>query len=143
MVQATLHFGGTHGHQLSSAKWGIGSNQSLLALSATIYMSLLGKEGIRQVAELCIQKAHYLAGRIAQLKGWKLAWPDQPFFKEFVVEPPGPPSEVIDNLLEKGILAGIDLGRIEKRHQGRMLIAVTERRTRQQMDSFVEALAGL
>ena len=119
------------------------TNQSLLALSATIYMSLLGKEGIRQVAELCIQKAHYLAGRIAELPGWRLAWPDQPFFKEFVVEPPRPPSEVIDKLLGKGILAGVDLGKIEKRHQGRMLIAVTERRTKEQMDTFVKALKGL
>jgi len=119
------------------------TNQSLLALAATIYMSLLGKEGIRHVAELCLQKAHYLAGRISGLAGWKLAWPEQPFFKEFVVESPGPVSEIIDSLLDKGILAGIDLGKIEKRHQGRMLVAVTERRTRQQMDRFVEALAGL
>ena len=119
------------------------TNQSLLALSATIYMSLLGREGIRRVAELCVQKAHYLAGCIAGLKGWKLAWPDQPFFKEFVVEPPRLPAEIIESLLEKGILAGIDLGRIEKRHEGRMLIAVTERRTRQQMDDYVEALEEL
>ncbi len=119
------------------------TNQSLLALSATIYMSLLGKEGIRRVAELCLQKTHYLAGRIAELKGWKLAWPDQPFFKEFVVESPRPPSEVIDSLLDKGILAGIDLGKIEKCHKGRMLVAVTERRSKEQMDRFVEALEGL
>ena len=101
------------------------TNQSLLALCATIYLSLLGKKGLRRVAELCLQKAHYLADRIAGLPGWQLAWPNRPFFREFVVVPPVAPEEVIDRLLEKNILAGIDLGRQDKKLAGKLLVAVT------------------
>ncbi|HLA39443.1 MAG TPA: aminomethyl-transferring glycine dehydrogenase subunit GcvPA, partial [Candidatus Glassbacteria bacterium] len=119
------------------------TNQSLLALCATIYLSLLGKKGLRRVAELCLQKAHYLADRIAGLPGWQLAWPNRPFFREFVVVPPVAPEEVIDRLLEKNILAGIDLGRQDKKLAGKLLVAVTEKRTKEQMDSFVAELAKL
>ena len=119
------------------------TNQSLLALSATIYLSLLGKKGLRRVAEICLQKAHYLAGRIAELPGWKIAWPNRPYFREFVVQPPVPPAEVIDRLVEHNVLAGIDLGRLDERLDGKMLVAVTEKRSREQMDSFVELLAAI
>ena len=119
------------------------TNQSLLALAATIYLSLLGPGGLRKVAELCLEKAHYLAERIAGLPGWKLAWPGQPFFKEFAVESPLPAAKVIQRLLKKNILAGIDLGKFDKHNRGKLLIAVTERRTREQLDAFVEALGEL
>ncbi len=119
------------------------TNQSLLALAATIHLSLLGKKGLRTVAELCLQKAHYLADKISALDGWALAWPDAPFFREFAVLPPVAPSVVIDKLLEQDILAGIDLGKLDATHEGKLLIAVTEQRTKKQMDAFVEALAGV
>ncbi|MEA1997304.1 MAG: glycine dehydrogenase, partial [Gemmatimonadota bacterium] len=119
------------------------TNQSLVALAATIYLSLAGKEGLRKIAELCCEKAHYLAEQVAKVPGFSLAWPGAPFFKEFVVETPKPPAEIIENLLEKKFLAGIDLGRLESHGlEGKLLISVTERRTKEQMDSFVEALAG-
>jgi glycine dehydrogenase subunit 1 len=98
---------------------------------------------LRQVAELCLEKAHYLAERIAGLPGWRLAWPDEPFWHEFAVETPRPPAEVIERLIEKNFLAGIDLGRLDKALEGRMLIAVTERRTKTEMDAFVESLASI
>ena len=119
------------------------TNQSLIALAASIYLSLIGKEGLRQVAELCLEKAHYLAGRIAGLPGWRLAWPDEPFWHEFAVETPRPPAEVIERLIEKNFLAGIDLGRLDKGLEGKMLVAVTERRTKTEMDAFVESLASI
>ncbi len=119
------------------------TNQSLLALAATIHLSLLGKKGIRQVAELCVQKAHYLADKISALEGWELAWPDAPFFREFAVVPPVAPAVVIEKLLEQNILAGIDLGKLDPMQDGKLLIAVTEQRTKKQMDSFIAALAGV
>ncbi len=119
------------------------TNQSLIALAATIYLSLLGKQGLCKVAGLCLQKAHYLADRISALKGWKLAWPDAPFFREFAVVPPVAPAAVIEKLLEQNILAGIDLGRLDPEHEGKLLIAVTEQRTKAQLDAFTEALAGM
>jgi len=119
------------------------TNQSLVALAATIYLSLVGKEGLRHIAELCLQKAHYLAGRIAEVPGYRLAYPNRPFFKEFVVETPRPPGEVIERLLDKQILAGIDLGKIDKNLSGKMLVSVTEKRSVDEMDAYVEALTGI
>jgi glycine dehydrogenase subunit 1 len=119
------------------------TNQALLALAATIYLSLVGKEGLRRVAELCLQKSHYLADRIVGLRGWKMAFPDRPFFKEFVVEPPVPPAQAIDSMLAKGFLAGIDLGRLDPSLRGKLLVSVTERRTKEQMDRFAGELARL
>ncbi|MBW7997702.1 MAG: aminomethyl-transferring glycine dehydrogenase subunit GcvPA [Candidatus Glassbacteria bacterium] len=119
------------------------TNQSLLALAATIHLSLLGKRGLRTVAELCLQKGHYLAGKISALKGWNLAWPDAPFFREFAVVPPMPPADVIAAMLEKNFLAGIDIGRLDPEHDGKLLLAVTEQRTKKQIDEFVGALKSL
>ncbi len=117
------------------------TNQSLIALAATIHLSLLGKQGLCQVAELCLRKAHYLADKISALDGWELAWPDAPFFREFAVVPPVAPTVVIEKLLEQNILAGIDLGKLDPEHEGKLLIAVTEQRTKTQLDAFTEALA--
>lgn len=119
------------------------TNQALLALAATIYLALVGKKGLAEAAELCLRKSHYLAGRIAELPGWSLAFPKQPYFKEFAVVPPRPPGEIIDKALARGFLAGIDLGARDKALEGLLLTAVTERRTKKQMDNFVECLASL
>ena len=64
------------------------TNEALYALAATVYLATMGKQGLRQVAELCVQKAHYAAAEIAKMPGYSLAFPDEPFFKEFVVETP-------------------------------------------------------
>ncbi|MEA2063727.1 MAG: aminomethyl-transferring glycine dehydrogenase subunit GcvPA [Gemmatimonadota bacterium] len=119
------------------------TNQALVALAATIYMALMGKEGFRRLAELCLQKAHYLAGRIAELPGFSLAYPEQPFFREFAINTPRPPGEIIERMLQKRFLAGIDLGSVDETLEGKLLIAVTERRTRAQMDAFIQALAKM
>jgi len=113
------------------------TNQALCAFAATLYLGLLGKRGIRELAELITQKAHYLARRIEAELGWPRRWPG-PFFHEFAVETPLPPKELLPKLRERGFLAGVDLEPFG--HPNALLIAVTERRTRAELDGFVEAL---
>ncbi|NTV20580.1 MAG: aminomethyl-transferring glycine dehydrogenase subunit GcvPA [Chlorobium limicola] len=115
------------------------TNQALCALQAAVYLSLLGKQGIREVAEQCTLKAHYLAGRITELPGYSLKY-SAPFFREFVLETPLPAAGIISAMLEKGIFAGYDLS---ASGENGLLVAVTEKRTRAELDSFVQALAAL
>jgi len=116
------------------------SNQGLMALAATIYMSLLGKAGLRKVAELCYQKAHYAAEQIGQIKGYRLQ-NSRPFFHEFVVECPFNVSEINDHLLEHGIIGGYDLENTYPKMKNCMLIAVTEMNSKEEIDALVEVLA--
>ncbi|MDD2695710.1 MAG: aminomethyl-transferring glycine dehydrogenase subunit GcvPA [Anaerolineales bacterium] len=116
------------------------SNQGLMALAATVYMSLLGKAGLRQVAELCYHKAHYAARQISRLKGFSL-WSKDPFFHEFVVSCPAPVAEINAQLLENSILGGYDLGQVSPKLANLMLVAVTEMNPRVEIDLLVESLA--
>jgi len=115
------------------------TNQALNALCACIYMSLMGKEGLTQIATLSMQKAHYLADEIQKLDGFELKF-SRPFFKEFAIALPIPASEAIAKLCEKKIHAGINL---EIAGESGLLIAVTEKRSKVEMDSFVQALEAL
>ena len=115
------------------------TNEGLCALAATVYLTLMGKQGFRQVGELCLQKAHYLYDEILKLKGFNAAF-KAPFFKEFAVRTPIPPGELAKRLLPKGFFAGVDLGGFYSEHKDSLLIAVTEKRTKQEMDRFVAAL---
>lgn len=117
------------------------TNQGLMMLAACVYMSLMGRQGIPEVARLCLQKSHYLADEIAKIPGYRLKWAT-PFFKEFVIKTPYPASQVIESLSKKGILPGIDLAQFGKGETG-LLIAVTEKRTREEMDRFVSELRAL
>jgi glycine dehydrogenase subunit 1 len=116
------------------------TNQGLMALASTVYMSLLGKNGIHQVANLCYQKAHYAARRIAVLPGFSMA-ADTPFFHEFIVRCPRPVSAINDDLLEYDILGGYDLSQDYPELENCMLIAVTEMISQADIDLFVDALA--
>ncbi len=116
------------------------SNQGLMALAVTVYLSLLGKHGLRRVAELNYHKAHYAAQRLAELPGFALAFPDTPFFNEFVLRCPAPVAEVNAHLLEHDIVGGYDLGQDYPGMENAMLIAVTEMNTREEIDRLVEAL---
>ncbi len=114
------------------------TNSQLCALATTVYLSLMGESGFRQVALQSLQNSHYLAERIAQLPGYRLKF-SGPFFKEFAVETPVPAQTIIHRLAQKGILAGVDLDALG---MGRgLLIAVTEKRTRREMDRFVQELS--
>ncbi|NOZ62045.1 MAG: aminomethyl-transferring glycine dehydrogenase subunit GcvPA [Calditrichaeota bacterium] len=116
------------------------SNEALNALAATVYLALMGKQGIREVAELCLQNSHYLAEQIEELPGYELAF-SAPFFKEFVVRTPAPPTAIIDKLADKNVFAGIDLSRFDYGLKNGLLLAVTEKRTREEMDLLVKLLS--
>lgn len=117
------------------------TNQGLIALASAVYMSLLGKHGLRQVAELCYHKAHYAAELISEIPGFKVCM-DAPFFHEFVVCLPDhiTVEQVNEALLEDGILGGFNLSNDYPELKKRMLVAVTEKNTRGQIEAFVEVL---
>jgi glycine dehydrogenase subunit 1 len=115
------------------------TNVALCALMATIYVAILGKQGIRRVGELSTAKAHYAAEVLAQVPGVRLRY-GAPFFKEFGLELPVSPDRVVKRLLRAGILAGIPLGRFDRAHRKTLLVAVTEKRSREEIDAYARAL---
>jgi glycine dehydrogenase subunit 1 len=115
------------------------TNQGLMALASAVYLSLVGKNGLRQVAELCYQKAHYAADRITQIPGFNLCH-DTPFFHEFAICCPQPVDEINNLLLDHEIIGGYDLGQDYPSLKDHMLIAVTEMNTREEIDLFCEVL---
>ena len=118
----------------AKANSNICTNQAVTALAATVYASLMGPDGLREVAELSISKAHYLADKL-QEAGLKLRYPDAPFLWEFAVEMLDV-GRVNEALLDNNIVGGLDLG------DGAMLVAVTEKRTKEELDAFVEVVAN-
>ena len=116
------------------------SNQGLVALATTIYMTALGKEGLREVGELNYHNAHYAAEQINALNGYTL-WSDAPFFNEFVVTCPKPAAEVNQALLQAGIIGGYDLGQDYPGLENQLMLAVTEANSKKQIDKLVSALA--
>lgn len=115
------------------------TNQALMALSACIYLSLIGKKGIKKVAELCVQKSHYLSDRVSRLKGFDLVY-RKPFFKEFAVSTPVKAEAIIKAGLEEGFFPGIALADFYPERENQLLIAVTEKRSMEELDSFVSFL---
>jgi len=115
------------------------TNQALCALAAGAYLAAMGKTGLRKVAELCYHKAHYAAQRIGALPGFDLVG-SRPFFKEFVVRCPKPPSEINQALLERGIIGGYDLSRDYPQLENHMLLCVTEMNTQEEINRLVKAL---
>lgn len=116
------------------------TNQALMALTAAIYLSLLGKQGLKKVAELCYHKAHYAAASITKIPGFKIL-NQAPFFNEFVVETPQPAANLENHLLEHGIIPGYNLQNEFPDMKNHLLIAVTEMNTREEIDLLCEALA--
>ncbi|MGQ9828381.1 MAG: aminomethyl-transferring glycine dehydrogenase subunit GcvPA [Roseiflexus sp.] len=115
------------------------TNQGLMALAAAVYLSLLGRQGLRRVAELCYHRAHYAAAQIAQLPGYQVV--DQgPFFKEFVVKTPRPVVEINAMLRDRGIIGGYDLSGDYPHLGNAMLLCVTEMNARADIDALVAAL---
>jgi glycine dehydrogenase subunit 1 len=117
------------------------TNVALCALAGTVYMATMGKQGLRGVAELSLQKAHYAADRIALIPGYELAFPKTSFFQEFVVNCPGDPTVLNEKLFEAGIIGGLPLGPFYDDMPRSMLLAVTEQRTKEDIDRLVEVLA--
>ena len=115
------------------------SNQALNAMVATVYMTLVGKEGLREVANLSMQKAHYAAAQITKLPGYSMACKSA-FFKEFTVSCPIPADQINRKLLEKKILGGFPASSDYPHIPNAMTIAVTEKRTKAEIDALVAAL---
>ncbi len=116
------------------------TNQGLLALRGLVYLAALGPAGLREVAEGCIANAHYAAERIAALPGWRLAHPGKPFYQEFAVDGPAPAAAVIERLRRKKVLPGVALSRWFPGMPNRLLVAVTEVKTKRQIDALVKTL---
>lgn len=113
------------------------SNQGLMALYATIYMSLLGADGLREVNEASHSAATYLANQLASTDKMKLKYPDRPFLNEFVMKVDGDIDGLLAKGIEKGVLCGVKIAPDE------LLIAVTEMQTRQDMDTLVSIVKCL
>ncbi len=118
------------------------TSEALMALAASIYMALVGPEGLRQVASLCHDKAHYAADRISSTSGFTVL-AGGPFFNEFVVEGPVSPAEINRALLDHKIIGGYDLGKDYPSLKGCMLLCTTEINTRAEIEELAAALGRL
>jgi glycine dehydrogenase subunit 1 len=118
------------------------TNQGLIALMAAMYLAYMGKQGLRQVAELCYHKAHYAAAQIDRLANYQVV-NSGVFFNEFVVHCPRPVADINQALLKTGILGGYDLEQDYPARKNQMLVCVTELNTRSQIDRFVESLKAI
>ncbi len=117
------------------------TNQGLIALAFAIRVSLLGKTGFVEVGQQCLAKARYLEAALVSIPGVSRAFGGAPFFNEFAVEFEGVRAETVLRLLEtKGILGGVDLGRFRPADDKKLLVAVTENHTKEDMDRFVAAV---
>jgi glycine dehydrogenase subunit 1 len=115
------------------------TNQSLLAVGATIYMAALGKQGLRDLGELCLQKAHYAARQITAIPGFKLAF-SGPFYDEFVIESPVRIGQLQRHFEQAGIIGGYPLAQEYPDMPNAILFCVTETRTKDDIDLLVDVL---
>ncbi len=118
------------------------TNQGLMAMRATVYMTAVGKNGLTKIASLCFDKAHYAAQQIATLPNYSLRF-DGPFFKEFVVQTTNDVTKVLDACHAKGMLAGIPLRKWFREMNDCFSVAVTEKRTKAEIDELIETLASV
>jgi glycine dehydrogenase subunit 1 len=118
------------------------TSEQLLATGAAIYMALMGPQGLRQVARLCYDKAHYAARKVADLEGFKVL-DTGPFFNEFVLQGPVPPAEINRRLLSNGIVGGYDLSNFGEGFEGCMLMCATETNTKAQIETLAAALSRI
>ncbi len=114
------------------------TNQGLLALRASIYLALLGPSGLAQAAELSLRKAHYAAETLAAVPGLSLAYAG-PFFKEFVLRTSKDAGAILEGVGNRGYHGGVDLGRFDAAYADLILVAVTEKRTKEEIDGLAAA----
>jgi len=118
------------------------TSTQLIGLMVTVYTATLGKQGMKDLASLCYQKAHYAASEINRLDGFSVESLDSDgtFFHEFVVSCPASPSQINASLLDKKIIGGLD---ISDRSDNGMLVCVTETNSKADIDKFVQALSQI
>ncbi len=119
------------------------TNQSLCALTAVVYLSLMGKNGLTELASLIADKTEYARRKLAAIDGVELKYPDIPVFNEFVIELPFAAGEAVGRLIDHKMAAGFPLGRYYPDLDQCLLVAVTEKRSRQEIDRLADALEGL
>lgn len=118
------------------------TNQGLFALRATVYLSQLGPQGLRETANLCLQKSHYAAEQLCKQERFSLAF-QSPTFKEFVIrDAENDVEQLLKNALSDGFLAGVPLGQWYPNLSDCFLVAVTEKRTKEEIDALVRSLTG-
>ena len=117
------------------------TNEALIALAANIYLSLMGKEGLREVATQCLQKAAYLRDRLRAISTISIPF-NGPVYNEFVVRTPFPAEEILADLEHEKILGGIPVGEFYPGHDNDFLVAVTELHSREHLDRYVGALSA-
>jgi glycine dehydrogenase subunit 1 len=118
------------------------SNEALCALRAVIYLSWLGRQGFRDLARLCAQKAEYAKTRFSAIPG-VVVKKSAPTFNEFTLELPRDARDVVSRLIDRGFAAGFPLGRYYEGMDNYLLVAVTEKRTREEIGMFAEAMEGV
>lgn len=115
------------------------TNQGLYALMSTVYLSTMGRQGVREAAEQNLQKAHYAARRIGELEGYRLRFTSK-FFNEFVISAPVEATGLLARLRDEGIIGGLPLSRFFPGMENELLVCVTETTTREEIDRLVAAL---
>jgi glycine dehydrogenase subunit 1 len=116
------------------------TNQALCALMGAVYMATMGKAGLKEVARLCYDKAHYAMEKLLEHGFGRVS--DGPFFKEFVVSAPEPVESINARLLKEGVVGGYDLSKDYPEIENGWLVAVTERRSREEIDRFSKVAGG-
>ena len=113
------------------------SNQGLMALFATVYLSLMGPDGMREINEAGAANGRWLLERIEATGKARMAWPDAPWLNEFVLDTDAPVDDIISGGIDRGVLPGVKIS------DHRILVAVTEMRTETEMQSLVDIIASI
>lgn len=119
------------------------SNEALCALTALVYMSLLGKQGLAETAEICASKARYAYSRLAGIDAVTMRSAENSFFNEFVVDLPSNSMEILGRMIEKGFAAGFPLGKYYPDMENALLVCVTEKRTKNEIGILAETLESV
>jgi glycine dehydrogenase subunit 1 len=119
------------------------TNQGLFALRAAVHLTALGPQGLKETAELCLKKAHYAASELAKIPGVSLRFPSRPFFKEFAIKVPGNVDAMLTQLRTAGYHAGLPLGRWYPHYADSLTVAVTEKRTKREIDGLASAVRAV
>ena len=118
------------------------SDQTLMSIGAAMYMATLGKEGIKEVAKQCLAKSHYTYNKLIKSGKYKPVF-NKPFFKEFAIRSEASPCEINKELLKSNILGGYNLEKVYPEYENSMLLCVTEKRTREDIDKLVKVMEAI